>query len=280
MPYKCEECDFIGVKINHIIEKRLCKECLLSNKYKLICKSEIKKKYKFNDNDFLNYTYKEIYVNNPYYRNAPGMTLYYEKDIKRYFLNKHNDIIINKLNLDNINFVNINIDDMNNEDINTILEQLLDYFENIKNNNKKIKFDKILKKYDIEKEYLPNQFINNILHIEPIKDMDKIIQNFLREEDLSKILKQHKLEEYIHLKICTDFIEGRLNVKSYEIKDKINMMLIKKEQIKKLIKDNNLPKKKFIYFYNNFINSDNNDIDKLLLFIKNNINTLDKENII
>lgn len=271
MPYKCEECDFIGVKINHIIEKRLCKECLLSNKYKLICKSEIKKKYKFNDNDFLNYTYKEIYVNNPYYRNAPGMTLYYEKDIKRYFLNKHNDIIINKLNLDNINFVNINIDDMNNEDINTILEQLLDYFENINNNNKKIKFDKILKKYDIEKEYLPNQFINNILQIEPIKDMDKIIQNFLREEDLSKILKQHKLEEYIHLKICTDFIEGRLNVKSYEIKDKINMMLIKKEQIKKLIKDNNLPKKKFIYFYNNFINSDNNDIDKLLLFIKNNI---------
>ena len=44
MPYKCEECDFIGVKINHIIEKRLCKDCLLSNKYKLICKSEIKKK--------------------------------------------------------------------------------------------------------------------------------------------------------------------------------------------------------------------------------------------
>ena len=47
-------------------------------------------------------------------------------------------------------------------------------------------------------------------------------------------------------------------------------MLIKKEQIKKLIKENNLPKKKYIHFYNNFINSDNNDIDKLLLFIKNN----------
>jgi hypothetical protein len=275
MPYKCEECDFIGVKINHIIEKRLCKSCLLSNKYKLICKSEIKKKYKFNDNDFLNYTYKEIYVNNPYYRNAPGMTLYYEKDVKRYFLNKHNDIIINKLNLDNMNIDDINyftnIDEMNNEDINTILEKLLDYFENIKNNNKKIKFQKILKKYDIEKEYLPNYIINNILQIDSLKDMDIIIQNFLREKDLSKILKQHKLEEYINLKICTDFIEGKLNVEPYEIKDKINMMLIKKEQIKKLIKDNNLPKKKFIHFYNNFINSDNNDIDKLLLFIKNNI---------
>ena len=57
------------------------------------------------------------------------------------------------------------------------------------------------------------------------------------------------------------------------------MMLAKKEQIKELIKENNLPKKKFIYFYNNFINSDNNDINKLLLFIKNNINTLEKDNI-
>jgi hypothetical protein len=270
MPYKCEECGFVGVKINHIIEKRLCKDCLLSNKYKLICKSEVKKIYKFNDNDFLNYPYKEIYVNNPYYRNAPGMTLFYEKDIKRYFLNKHNDVIVNKLHINNINF-----DDINDEDINTIFKQLEDYFEDIKNNNNKIKLDKILIKYDIDKEYLPNKIINNILQIESLRGMDNIIQNFLREEDLSKILKQNKLEEYINLNICKDFIEGKLKVKSYEIKDKINMMLTKKEQINQLIKENNLPKKKFIYFYNNFINSDNNDIDKLLLFIKNNINILD-----
>jgi hypothetical protein len=271
MPYKCEECDFVGVKINHIIEKRLCKDCLLSNKYKLICKSEVKKIYKFNDNDFLNYPYKEIYVNNPYYRNAAGMTLFYEKDVKRYFLNKHNDIIVNKLNINNINLDNINFDNINDENINTIFEQLVNYFEDIKNNNNKIKLDKILKKYDIDKDYLPSKIINNILQIESSKGMDKIIQNFLREEDLIKILKQHKLEEYINLNICKDFIEGKLNVKSYEIKDKINMMLTKKEQIKELIKENNLPKKKFIYFYNNFINSDNNDINKLLLFIKNNI---------
>jgi hypothetical protein len=275
MPYTCEECNFVGVKINHIIEKRLCKECLLSNKYKLICKSEIKKKYKFNDDDFLNYPYKEIYVNNPYYKRGPSMTLFYEKDIKKYFLNKYNDIIINKLNINNIDIDNINFDNINDEDINIILEKLINYFEDIKNNNKKIKFDKILKKYDIDKEYLPNEIINNILQIESSRGMNNIIQNFLREEDLSKILKQYNLEEYINLNICKDFIEGKLNVKSYEIKDKINMMLIKKEQIKQLIKENNLPKKKFIYFYNNFINSDNNDIDKLLLFIKNNINTLD-----
>ncbi len=265
MPYKCEECGFLGVKINHIIKKRLCRNCLLSNKYKLICKSDIKKIYKFNDEDFINYPYIKIYVNNPYNRNAQVMTLFYEKDVKRYFLNKNNDIIINKLNINEININNIN-----DEDINIILEELLYYFQIIKNNKKIIILDKILKKYDIQKENLPNYLINNILQTEKLKDINYLVQKFIREEDLYKLLKKHNLEEYINLNICNEFIEGKLNIKSYEIKDKINIMLIKKEQIKKLIKENNLPKKKYIHFYNNFINSDNNDIDKLLLFIKNN----------
>jgi len=265
MPYKCEECDFIGVKINHIIEKRLCKVCLLSNKYKLICKSDVKKKYKFNDDDFINYPYIKIYVNNHYYRNAQIMTLFYEKDVKRYFLNKYNDIIINKLNINEIN-----INEVNDDDVNIILEKLLYYFQIVKNNNKIIILDKILKKYDMQKENLPNKLINNILQTEKLKDINYLVQKFIREEDLYKVLKKNNLEEYINLNICNEFIEGKLNIKPYEIKDKINIMLIKKEQIKKLIKENNLPKKKYIHFYNNFINSDNNDIDKLLLFIKNN----------
>ena len=90
MPYNCEECNVIGAKLNNLVEKRLCRDCLKSDNYILICKSMVKSKYNYNNNDFENYPYSVIYTNNPFYKSASGMNLFYEKDIKKYFIEKHN----------------------------------------------------------------------------------------------------------------------------------------------------------------------------------------------
>ena len=47
MPYNCEECNELGARLNSIIGIRLCEKCVNSDKYKLICKSDAIKKYKF-----------------------------------------------------------------------------------------------------------------------------------------------------------------------------------------------------------------------------------------
>ena len=102
MPYNCEECNVIGAKLNNLVEKRLCRDCLKSDNYILICKSMVKSKYNYNNNDFENYPYSVIYTNNPFYKSASGMNLFYEKDIKKYFIEKHKTIVIK--NIDEINY--------------------------------------------------------------------------------------------------------------------------------------------------------------------------------
>ena len=80
MPFNCEECNVIGAKLNNLVEKRLCRDCLISDKYRMICKSDVKNQYNFNNNDFENYPYQIIYTNNPLYKCASSMNLFYEKE--------------------------------------------------------------------------------------------------------------------------------------------------------------------------------------------------------
>ena len=148
MPYNCEECNVIGAKLNNLVEKRLCKDCLKSDNYILICKSMVRSKYNYNNNDFENYPYRVIYTNNPFYKSASGMNLFYEKEIKKYFIEKYKTIVIKNIDelnykLDNnivINHDNDDIDyeNLSNETINNLVKHIEEYIEIEKENKKDV----------------------------------------------------------------------------------------------------------------------------------------------
>ena len=170
MPYNCEECNVIGAKLNNLVEKRLCKDCLKSDNYILICKSMVKSKYNYNNNDFENYPYRVIYTNNPFYKSASGMNLFYEKEIKKYFIEKHKAVVIK--NIDEVNYKlgiilinvenNIDYENLSNEIINSIVNYIEEYIEIEKENKKDILLVKLLDKYDIIKEELPASVLQEI----------------------------------------------------------------------------------------------------------------------
>jgi hypothetical protein len=234
MPYNCEECNVIGAKLNNLIEKRLCKDCLISDKYRMICKSEVKNQYNFNNNDFENYPYQIIYTNNPLYKCASSMKLFYEKDIKKYFIQKHKVIIIK--NIDEINYKlynNIVINDnaidyenLSNEIINSLVKHIEEYIEIEKDNKKEVLLNKLLEKYDITKEELPASVLEEIEY-SSIKNLKNIVLCFARKRELLEMLKKHHIENCITMKICSDFIDGKIEDKAYEVKDKIKIYLEK-----------------------------------------------------
>ena len=238
MPYNCEECNVIGAKLNNLVEKRLCRDCLKSDNYILICKSMVKSKYNYNNNDFENYPYSVIYTNNPFYKSASGMNLFYEKDIKKYFIEKHKTIVIK--NIDEINYKlnyklgnNILINDnaidyenLSNEIINSLFVYIEEYIEIEKDNKKKILLNKLLEKYDITKEELTASVLEEIEY-SSLKNLKHIIMCFTRRRELLEMLKKHDIENCITMKICSDFVNGEIEDKAYEIKDKIKIYLEK-----------------------------------------------------
>jgi len=239
MPYNCEECNVIGAKLNNLVEKRLCKDCLTSDKYILICKSMVKSKYNYNNNDFENYPYRVIYTNNPFYKSASGMNLFYEKEIKKYFIEKHKAVVIKNINQLNyelnyklgnnivINHNNvIDYENFSNETINSMVKHIEEYIEIEKDNKKEVLLDKLLEKYDITKEELPASVLQEIEY-SSIKNLKNIILCFSRKRELLEILKKHNIENHITMKICSDFIDGEIEDKAYEVKDKIKIYLEK-----------------------------------------------------
>lgn len=239
MPYNCEECNVIGAKLNNLVEKRLCKDCLKSDNYILICKSMVKIKYNYNNNDFENYPYRVIYTNNPFYKSASGMNLFYEKDIKKYFIEKHKTIVIK--NIDEINYelnhkldYNILINDNNvidyenlsNEIINSLVKHIEEYIEIEKENKKDVLLDKLLDKYDIDREELPESVLDEIKY-SSLKNLKNIVLCFARRRELLEMLKKYHIEDCITMKICKDFIDGKIEDKAYEVKDKIKIYLDK-----------------------------------------------------
>jgi hypothetical protein len=243
MPYNCEECNVIGAKLNNLVEKRLCRDCLISDNYILICKSMVKSKYNFNNNDFENYPYRVIYTNNPFYKSASGMNLFYEKEIKKYFIEKHKAIVIK--NIDQLNYKlnyelnyklgnNIIINDNNiidyenlsNEIINSLVKHIEEYIETEKDNKKEILLNKLLDKYDITKEELPASVLVEIEY-SSIKNLKNIVLCFARKRELLEMLKKHNIENHITMKICSEYIKGEIEDKAYEVKDKIKIYLEK-----------------------------------------------------
>jgi hypothetical protein len=234
MPYNCEECNVIGAKLNNLVEKRLCKDCLTSDKYILICKSMVKSNYNFNNNDFENYPYRVIYTNNPFYKSASGMNLFYEKEIKKYFIEKHKAIVIKNINqlnykLSNNILINDNVIDyenLSNEIINSLVKHIEEYIEIEKENKKEILLNKLLDKYDITKEELPEPVLQEIEY-SSIKNLKNIVLCFARRRELLEILKKHDIENCITMKICSEYIDGKIEDKVYEVKDKIKIYLEK-----------------------------------------------------
>jgi hypothetical protein len=233
MPYNCEECNVIGAKLNNLVEKRLCKDCLLSDNYILICKSMVKSKYNYNNNDFENYPYRVIYTNNPFYKSASGMNLFYEKDIKKYFIEKHKAIVIKNINQLNYKLGNIVINDnvidyenLSNEIINSLVVYIEEYIETEKDNKKEVLLDKLLDKYDIIREELTASVLEEIEY-SSIKNLKNIVLCFARRRELLEMLKKYDIEDYITMKICKDFIDGAIEDKAYEVKDKIKIYLEK-----------------------------------------------------
>ena len=234
MPYNCEECNVIGAKLNNLVEKRLCKDCLSSDKYNLICKSMVKSNYNFNNNDFENYPYEVIYTRNPHYRCATSMNLFYEKDIKKYFIEKYKAVVIK--NIDEINhklnnniIINnnvINYENLSNEIINSLVKHIEEYIEIEKENKKEILLNKLLDKYDITNEELPASVLEEIKY-SSIKNLKNIVSCFARRRELLEMLKKHNIENHITMKICSDFIDGKIEDKAYEVKDKIKIYLEK-----------------------------------------------------
>ena len=234
MPYNCEECNVIGAKLNNLVEKRLCKDCLKSDNYILICKSMVKSKYNYNNNDFENYPYRVIYTNNPFYKSASGMNLFYEKEIKKYFIEKYKAVVIK--NIDEINYklgnnivINDNVIDyenLSNEIINSLVNYIEEYIETEKENKKDVLLDKLLDKYDIIKEELPTSVLDEIEY-SSLKNLKNIVLCFARRRDLLEMLKKHDIENCINMKICSEFINGEIEDKAYEVKDKIKIYLEK-----------------------------------------------------
>ena len=234
MPYNCEECNVIGAKLNNLVEKRLCKDCLKSDNYILICKSMVKSKYNYNNNDFENYPYRVIYTNNPFYKSASGMSLFYEKEIKKYFIEKYKAVVIK--NIDEINYklgnnivINDNVIDyenLSNEIINSLVNYIEEYIETEKENKKDVLLDKLLDKYDIIKEELPTSVLDEIEY-SSLKNLKNIVLCFARRRDLLEMLKKHDIENCINMKICSEFINGEIEDKAYEVKDKIKIYLEK-----------------------------------------------------
>jgi hypothetical protein len=239
MPYNCEECNVIGAKLNNLVEKRLCRDCLISDKYRMICKSDVKNQYNFNNNDFENYPYEVIYTKNPHYRCAISMNLFYEKDIKKYFIEKHKAIVIK--NIDELNdelnyklgnniLINhnnvIDYEILSNEIINSLVKHIEEYIEIEKENKKEILLNKLLDKYDITNEELPASVLQEIEY-SSIKNLKKIILRFTKRRELLEILKKHDIEDCINMKICSNFIDSKIEDKAYEVKDKIKIYLEK-----------------------------------------------------
>lgn len=254
MPFYCEECNIKGARLNNIIQKRLCKNCLHTDNYKLICKSEVIKKYKLSINDLDNYNYKVIYVRNPYNSNGSPMILFFEKDIKKLFINKYSNIITNELHY---------IVENNNNDF-IIINQTIEYLNNINNNKKNSIVNKLFIKFKITENELPEEYLHKINLSKTTKGIEDIIKQYFKKNKLYKILLENNIEEYIDMDICIKYIEGKTDLDEYDIKNKIIYLLNKKNMIKIFIKQNNLPKKKYLNIYNNYLNSDDDDFYNLL----------------
>ena len=261
MPYNCEECNELGARLNSIIGIRLCEKCVNSDKYKLICKSDAIKKYKLSKTDFDNNNFEEMYCKNPHYRSGPVMTLYYENEIINFFINKYNNLIRNTLLIDNPH-----------NNIENTIAKVKNYYDDIKNNNKDKKINKILKKYDYEIDNLPNKIFDKVIIAKSSAEVERILISWDKEQKLYDVLKSSDIEEYITIPLCQNYITNNIDTTIYknvfDIRDKIKHMLYNKEQVKQAIIDHKLPKKKYLDIYNNYICEGDKDIIELVNLIK------------
>lgn len=289
MPYNCEDCGSTGAKMKTLFEIRLCDDCSQSFKYKLISKSKVIDIYKLTpidlaNNNLLNYQIKEYYCKNPHYKSGPPMTLYLESDIQKIFLRKYSDIIQNKLQI-----VNNNIDPSQIENlvqIEQIVSMVTNYLNKIKMDLKKNKFDKILKKLNVDYISLPNWVKNSLNKVKNGVEYEFVLTSYIRFRNIYKILSEHGLKKYIDHKICHDYIyqnfSNNLSDVDYinnpeQIPNLISFMLNKKKLLKDAIKQNNLPIKKYKNLYLTYMNSldtsnnlsINNDLNSLVNYIKN-----------
>lgn len=217
MPYNCDDCGKDRARMNTIFEIRLCQECKGTFKYKTICKSEVIKRYKLTKTELQNYPYKEFVCVNPMYRSASPMYLYLEKEIQQYFIEKHNDIVVNNLNII-----------IESEPIENIISKVFDYLDKIKNTKNKSKIQKILDKFYIEFEDLPEYVQNELNQAHSPGEFERVLNSFNRHKELYKFLKLNGFSQYIDLDICKDYVDKINNNTKEQVIELINTMLEKK----------------------------------------------------
>lgn len=287
MPYNCEECGELGARMNSRFEIRLCEKCSSSQKYKLICKSVVMNKYKLTDTELNNLRLnnlklKQYYGINPHWRSGPPMILFLETDIFQLFLQKHHNTVVNILNIHNPD-----------ADMANAVGLVLDWIEENKNKIKQNKYEKLLKKYNVELENLPQWAQENLDNAKSFAEYSRTLDEYLRFEKLYGILCARGLKKYINHPISHAYIYPSKSTDDYvksnpdQIPNLIKYMLNKKKILKKAIRDNKLPVEKYSKLYAQFINSYDtsdkltisNDLDTLVTHIKNKeyrINSLEK----
>ena len=264
MPYNCEECGELGARMNALFEIRLCINCVDSLKYKLICKSKAQSEFILTKSDFNNYPYKEFYAKNPHYKSGPYMTLYFESDIHNLFLNKYNDLIHNNLNIFNLDL---------HENIEYVKQSVINYLKNQKISKKQQKYQKILTKYNIIFDDLPEWMKDKLDKSKNFIFYEFNLSSYLRFIQLRKLLKQEKLIEYLDHTICHNFIyQTNTTINIVQIPSIIRFMLDKKKIIKNAIKTYNIPSIKYKQLISNYINSFETNIT--IKTISNDLNTL------
>lgn len=270
MPYKCEDCGCQGARMNSLFEIRLCINCSHSLKYKLICKSKAFEQYKLISSDIISNPIKEYYCRNPYWKSGPPMTLYLEYDIQRIFFIKYDDIIKNELLILNPYL-----------EPNQTVKLTLDYLNDLKLKTKLNKFEKILKKLNLDLDTLPKWVSEQLISAKNGSEYESILFTYIRFRKLYKKLKEYNLNKYIDHKICHDYIyqnyfDENQVINLEQIPYLILFILNKKKLLKNAIKSYNLPKTKYKKLYSAYINctdtstnlSITNDLDTLVKYIK------------
>ena len=276
MSCKCAKCDIKGCRINLLYNKRVCSKCIITDEYLLINKINACEKYILENNDFLNYEYEIINLENVPLKNKKNFlneqTLYYEKDIIKLFNKKYYNILIKYKNINNLleqinlvrenlnNLIDVNIineEILNNTDeniVNNTDEEILNNTdENIVNNTDK----EILNNTDyiIEdiKNYLLQNDIKDLQNIDSITESIKSVINInIKKNKLTIALKENNLMEYINLDICKEYINNNL----YELDNIIlylNYIVKTKYEIKQIIDKYNLSNSTFLYLFDDYI---------------------------
>jgi hypothetical protein len=159
-----------------------------------------------------------------------------------------------------------------------------------KHKQEKKNYKKILEKYNIEYDLIPECIKKNLDLSTTLKDYENNVRKYIRYDKLKKLLDINGLGEHIDLKICTSYIDNCEDNKNYfvyisnhkqkkvyfdEMPQLILFILNKKKILEQAIKNNNFPENKYQKIFEKFINTLDNDEVEANKIKKNIYNDID-----